>query len=85
MVFVIGSPAANMFRIARLSLGTVLDKLPIIPLGIPRAGRGKGIVVTGFSLISRYPRAACDSQPPPPNKLSAGGWELKGRRQMAGR
>ena len=35
-----------------------------------------------FSLISRHPRAARDSQPPPPNKLSEGGWELKGWRQI---
>ena len=38
--------------------------------------------MAGFSLISRHPRAARDSQPPPPNKLSAGGWELKGWRQI---
>jgi len=38
------------------------------------------MAVAGFSLISRHPRAARDSQPPPPNKLSAGGWELKGWR-----
>ena len=50
------------------------------PLGIPAVGRGKGIAVAVFSLISRHPRAARDSQPPTPNTLSGGGWELRGWR-----
>ena len=60
-----------------------LDELSSIPLGIPRAGRGKGIAGACFSLVSRHPLAARNSQPPPPNKLSEGGWEFNGWRLIS--
>jgi hypothetical protein len=46
-------------------------------LAIPRVGRGKGIAKGDFFLYHRLCRAELDSQPPPPNKLSEGGWELE--------
>ena len=49
-----------------------------IPLGIPRAGIPKGIAEATFSLYFRLSRAEPDFQPPPPNKLSTGGWKLEG-------
>jgi len=49
-----------------------------IPLGIPRAGIPKGIAKAVFSLYHRLSRGELASQPPPPNKLSEGGWEVEG-------
>jgi hypothetical protein len=49
-----------------------------IPLGIPRAGIPKGIAKAPFPLYHRLSRAEPDFQPPPPNKLSTGGWKLEG-------
>lgn len=51
--------------------------LAAIPLGIPRVGIPKGIAKAVFSLYHRLCRAELDSQPPSPNKLSKGGWELE--------
>jgi len=48
-----------------------------IPLGIPKAGIPKGIVTPVFSLSHRHSPTGSASQPPPPNKLSTGGWEVK--------
>src|SRR5450830_1186336 len=49
-----------------------------IPLGIPRAGIPKGIAKAVFALYHRPSRAEPASQPPPPNKLYEGGWEVEG-------
>ena len=48
-----------------------------IPLGIPGAGIPKGIAQTIFSLYHHLSRAEPASQPPAPNKLSTGGWEVE--------
>lgn len=52
----------------------------LVPLPIPGVGIPKGIAALTKALISTYPLAAPASQPPTPNKLFAGGWEVKGRR-----
>ena len=48
-----------------------------LPLGIPGAGIPKGIAQTIFSLYHHLSRAEPASQPPAPNKLSTGGWEVE--------
>jgi hypothetical protein len=45
---------------------------------IHRARIGKRTPMPGFALPCPHPRAARASQPPAPNKLSEGGWEVKG-------
>ena len=68
---------SNAPRLSTLIRG-VCAYVVTIPLGIPRAGIPKGIAKAVFSLYHRLSRAELDSQPPPPNKLSEGGWELEG-------
>ena len=48
-----------------------------LPLGIPGAGIPKGIAQTIFSPYHHLSRAEPASQPPAPNKLSTGGWEVE--------
>ena len=56
-----------------------------IPLGIPKVGIPKGIAEAVFSLYHRLSRGELDSQPPPPNKLCTGGWELEGEVVVQGK